>query len=101
MLCRSLLVRTLRVGSLWVGSLRVGSLWVGHLRVGAHRSEAWLPIAGYWLVRPSWTLAVVGGRHNETRLRRAVNIAMKWVGLPHYRVSVLVLGHVAGKESNC
>lgn len=96
MLCRSVLVRTLRVGSLWVGSL-----WVGHLRVGAHRSEAWLSIAGYWLVRPPWTLAVVGGRHNEARLRRAVNIAVKWVGLPHHRVSVLVLGHGAVEESNC
>lgn len=93
---RSVLVRTLRVGALWVGAL-----WVGHLRVGARRREAWLAIAGCGLVRPSWTLAVVGGRHNETRLRGTVNVAMKRVGLTHDGESVLVLGHGAVKGSNC
>lgn len=96
MLCRPVLVRPL-----WVGPLRVGHLRVGHLRVGARRREARLSIAGRGCVRPSWSLAVVGWRHNETRLRGAVNVAMKWVALTHDGVSVLVLGHGAVKGSNC
>lgn len=109
-LARPLLVRTL-----WVWPLRAGRLWVWHLRIRHLRvgSRA-KPRLGCGLAvsrlsvtslvigvrcpvrRHRWTLVVVGWGHTERiGFGRPVDIVVKGVVLPHYRVAWLVLRHVS------
>lgn len=97
-----MLVRPLSIAPLWIGHLRVR-----HLRVRTRGKawacwrEAWLPVASCWWVWFPSGLAVVGRGHAETWLRGSINVAMKWVGLTHTKVSTLILGHGVREVSLC
>ncbi len=94
-----LLVWTLRVWPLSVGPLWVRHLWIWHLWVRT-RAEPWcwrLAI-GSWRRkrRSSWTLAIVGRRHSKgISFGWPIDVVVKRIVLPHYRVDWLVLGHVS------
>ncbi len=104
-----LLVWTLRVWPLNVGPLWVRHLWIWHLWVRT-RAEPWCwrlgitgLVVGSWchIRRSSWTLAIVGRRHSKgISLGWPVDIVVKRIVLPHYRVDWLVLGHVSFPHLN-
>lgn len=89
----SLLVRPLRVGSLW------RSLWVGHLGVRtwgkswAFLGEAWLSISSCRGVGPLCGLSVVRRGHAETRLGGSIDVVVEGIVFPHDGEATLVLRH--------